>query len=164
MYSKKAFKNILQSNLLKTYFFSLIDEEITTNALKTIIPRLSQEWEVRVKFIMTGLSTAKWCTILQLTKGGQFEEYGDRTPGLFYNKETEKLTIDSAVNGNKLYRADFTIELNTEYNVEIHQRYKSGGVYKYSFLLNTDKKFTQWITHKLNNFMMLKFILETLDS
>uniref|UniRef100_A0A7M5UPA6 Uncharacterized protein n=1 Tax=Clytia hemisphaerica TaxID=252671 RepID=A0A7M5UPA6_9CNID len=104
-----------------------------------IIPRLSQEWEVRFRFKLTGSVNDKWCNILQLTKGGKLEEYGDRTPGIFYNKEIQNLVTYSAVNGNEGYRNYFPIELNTEYNVEIHQRYKSGGVYKYSILLNGDE-------------------------
>ena len=47
-----------------------------------------------------------------------------------------KLSISAAVNGDTNYKHMVVTQYNIEYNVEIHQRYKSGGVYKYSILLN----------------------------
>ena len=81
-----------------------------------------------------------YCNMFQMTQNGRVENYGDRSPCIFYKKEGNLFSITSAVNGQIAYAKYVQpVLFNTEYNVEIHQRYKSGGVYKYTILLNGEE-------------------------
>ena len=103
-----------------------------------VLPVLSAEWIVQLKLNISADHTTEydWCNIVQVHQHGDPEElYGKRTPAVYYHRVFKKLQIDSAVNGNQKHREEYDLVLNTEYSVEIHQRYKSGGVYKYFILL-----------------------------
>uniref|UniRef100_A0A7M5WRY4 Cnidarian restricted protein n=1 Tax=Clytia hemisphaerica TaxID=252671 RepID=A0A7M5WRY4_9CNID len=116
-------------------------EDLQPNNLVLFIPILSNEWIVQLHFKLLAehAGESKWCNIIHVTKGQNNIVYGDRTPAIFFDKATSLLSIGSAVNGSKNYARYLTVQYNTEYNVEIHQRYKSGGVYKYSTLLNGEE-------------------------
>ncbi|XP_066924021.1 uncharacterized protein [Clytia hemisphaerica] len=118
----------------------LVDhEEVIELKTKRVIPVLSPEWSFQVKFNISAnhTTTDDYCSIVHVAHNSQL--YGKRTPALFYQRVNKELLVDSAVNGNNKYRNRYGIMLNTEYNVEIRQRYKSGGVYKYSIFLNGDE-------------------------
>uniref|UniRef100_A0A7M5V1R0 Cnidarian restricted protein n=1 Tax=Clytia hemisphaerica TaxID=252671 RepID=A0A7M5V1R0_9CNID len=116
-------------------------EDLQPNNLVLFIPILSNEWIVQLHFKLLAehAGESKWCNIIHVTKGQNNIVYGDRTPAIFFDKTTMRLGIGSAVNGSKNYARYPTVQYNTEYNVEIHQRDKSGGVYKYSILLNGEE-------------------------
>ena len=104
-----------------------------------MITTLSNEWIVHIKFKMIGNNVGDqgYCNVFQMTQNGGGENYGDRSPCIYYKKDGNLFSITSAVNGIIAYPYYVQpVQFNTEYNVEIHQRYKSGGVYKYSILLN----------------------------
>ncbi|XP_066912236.1 uncharacterized protein [Clytia hemisphaerica] len=121
-----------------------VGEDIQRNKLKAVIPVLSAEWSVQFKFNLHGNHTGHnyWCNILQLKQSGPlYHKYGARTPYVTFDSIEKKILIDSAVNNNWMYRRYIhrQIHFNTEYNVEIHQRYRSGGVYKYSIFLDGEE-------------------------
>ena len=97
---------------------------------------MSAEWIVELKFTLHADVAKRYCNILHITQNGNKDVYGDRNPAFFYDKYTGKLLIHSAVNGDRFSSTSREISFNTEYTVQVHQRYKSGGVYKYSVILN----------------------------
>ncbi|XP_066910159.1 uncharacterized protein [Clytia hemisphaerica] len=118
------------------------EESIEFNKLKTTIPTLSGEWIVNIRFKMFGneVSSTGYCNILHMTHDSNVATYGDRSPCIYYRIDGNLFSITSAVNGVITHSKYVDpVQFNTEYNVEIHQRYKSGGVYKYSILLNGEE-------------------------
>ena len=58
----------------------------------------------------------------------------------------------NAVNGNKAYSKYYNGLLeNTSYDIELHQRYKSGGVYTYSIIINDT------VIHEVDNNQAIQF-------
>ena len=72
---------------------------------------------------------------------GFINKYPFSLLAVFLHQQYRWLHIASAVNGNQDYYLHPypLLQVNTEYSVEIRQRYKSGGVYKYSILLNGEE-------------------------
>ncbi|XP_066932780.1 uncharacterized protein [Clytia hemisphaerica] len=127
-------------------------KELHANNLLLFIPILSTEWSVQLQFkLLSEHADGRWCNIMHVTKGQNRDVYGDRVPAIFFDKFNMILSIQSAVNGIISYNIFHTIQYNTEYNVEIHQRYKSGGVYKYSILFNGEE------IHSTNNTQARQF-------
>ena len=103
------------------------------------IPRLSTEWILSFDFITTKATweDCQWLNILHLTKGGDNSEHGDRIPAIFINCATRKLLVYNMISGNPIVMVDNTeIDPNVLYHIEIHQRYISGG--KYRFFVRTN--------------------------
>ena len=53
--------------------------------------------------------------------GGNNQEYGDRIPVIYFNKDTGELGVRSAVSGNKNYPFNYAIDIGTWYTIEIAQ-------------------------------------------
>ena len=130
------------SKLEPNIIIDFLAEEIQADKLLKTLPRLSEEWSVQFKFKLTNGHTGLFfCCIFYMSSGFGANIYGGRVPAIYFNRNNRLLFIDSPVSGNWMYRTVIPtmIEYNTEYSVEIHQRYKSGGVYKYSILLNGEE-------------------------
>uniref|UniRef100_A0A7M5UL06 Cnidarian restricted protein n=1 Tax=Clytia hemisphaerica TaxID=252671 RepID=A0A7M5UL06_9CNID len=113
-----------------------------------VIPVLSPEWIFRFSIRFHSLDyvgdgSFSYCTVLHLTKGGNNDVYGDRTPSITIggNPTLNEMKISAPVNGNKSYRQNipFTLAVNETMDVEIHQRYISNGKYRYFIRINEEE-------------------------
>uniref|UniRef100_A0A7M5VBT2 Uncharacterized protein n=1 Tax=Clytia hemisphaerica TaxID=252671 RepID=A0A7M5VBT2_9CNID len=113
------------------------EEEFKENLLRAIIPQMSTEWIVQFKFKLTAAHThiKVKCNLIHLSQSGAGETYGDRTPSVYVYKETMEMRIFTAINGKHKYKG-YTVQYGIDYNVEIHQRYKSGGKYTFFIIIN----------------------------
>ena len=95
---------------------------------------------MKVSFKITGLSSEEYCNILHLTEGGDKGLRGHRTPAIFLSQTDLNLYIASAYTSSQKFQGfDSQITLHENYQLEIHQRYKSEGVYKYSIVINGEE-------------------------
>ena len=118
-----------------------LEQPLVKGRLLTIIPRLSTEWIVSFTIRMTTLSTsAEWCNLIHLTQNGDNEAYGDRTPAVFLRGTPSVLNtfFMASVDGNKnhVYESSQIPKINEMTHFEIHQRYVSGGKYRYFIKIN----------------------------
>ena len=111
----------------------------------TVIQRLSTEWivslTVRFENLNPGLG---YCNIIHFTRGGALSHYGDRTPVIFLNPNRDEFYLASAINGNGnlVFLTDKGLAFNVSIRIEIHQRYTSGGKYRYFIKINGEEVFT----------------------
>ena len=103
--------------------------------LKTTIPVLSPEWSLKMTYKVTG-TFSSWCSVLRVEQNADGNDYGKRTPAIFWRNDLKVATFASAVSGNKNFEKRVNIYPGTVYHVEFHQRYKSAGVYHYWIVLN----------------------------
>ena len=90
---------------------------------------------------MTTLSTSdEFCNLIHLTQNGNYETYGDRTPAVFLEGKPSilKARFISALDGNNVhkYESSQIPKINEMTHFEIHQRYVSGGKYRYFIKMN----------------------------
>ena len=117
----------------------ILEKPLVKGRLLTVIPRLSTEWIVSFTIRMTTLSFSDFCNIIHLTQNDNTGTYGDRTPAVFlYRKPyTEQTLFRSAVNGKNNHNHSSRIpKINELTHFEIHQRYVSGGKYRYFIKMN----------------------------
>ena len=115
-----------------------------------VISRLSTEWMVSFTLRMTSLpsNATNQCNIIQLTKGSSFAEtlvLGDRTPAVFLIKSRDKFSITSAINNNPNFAIKVEangLAVNVPIQVEVHQRYTSGGSYRFFIVINGEEVFS----------------------
>ena len=74
-----------------------------------------------------------WGNILHVGMGGNGKEYGDRTPGIWFEPRTTKISISSAINDNKNYEIrTHPIPINQWTRIEIAQLAQPDGVYQFT--------------------------------
>ena len=88
---------------------------------------MSTEWSLKLKFKLTAHTQASWCNIIKI---GIPDRATTVSPS-FHIASGKLVTYDPR---DVTYEMD--VQLNKEYAFEVHQRYKSGGVYKYSIVLD----------------------------
>ena len=117
---------------LNLYLLSL-ETKLAKGRLLTTIPRLSTEWIVSFDYKMTELPSSDWLNIIHLTIGNDETRHGDRTPAVFINYGLKKISFHSSVNTESHYGYGYNLDfqLNRKYAFEIHQRYISGGEYRF---------------------------------
>ena len=118
-----------------------LEQPLVRDRLLTVIPRLSTEWIVSFSIRMTTLSTSeKHCSLIHLTQNGNDHTYGDRNPAVFLEGTPSvlKTLFTSSVGGNKnhYYLSSQIPKINEITHFEIHQRYVSGGKYRYFIKIN----------------------------
>ena len=103
------------------------------------IPKLSTEWSISFQFRLTEKSLYKWTNIIHFTNYTRTVYVtGGKIPAVFILNDS-KLRVYNAVNGNPTYINSANsplIKLNEKHHVEIHQRYASGGGYRYFIKIN----------------------------
>lgn len=107
-----------------------------------VIPNLSPEWIVSFTLRITSLAPSTiFCNIIQLSKEGPELEFGDRTPAVFLFPSRDQFYISSSINSNRDTGFSVTkgIALNVPTHIEIHQRYISGGKYRYFVKINGEE-------------------------
>ena len=125
----QKFKISLNKNI-----WLIIGTELVRNKLLSTIPILSTEWIVSFDYKVTRTvwTDCNWLGVLTFTIGQDLDNYGDRTPSLYVRCADRQLVFSSAINGiiafNKMV---LQINSNGLYHIEIHQRYISGGEYRY---------------------------------
>ena len=108
----------------------------------TVLPRLSTEWIVSFTIRFVSLSPSSvYCSIFHMTQGGDKDIYGIRTPSLFLNPGRNKFHINSAVNGivSYTFNTEQGLIVDVPTQIEIHQRYISGGKYRYFIKINGEE-------------------------
>ena len=108
----------------------------------TVIPRLSTEWIVSLTLRMTTLATSsRFCSVIQLTQGGVFQQHCDRTPAVILYPPRDRFYIASSINDNPDHciASAKGLTVNVYTNIEIHQRYVSGGRYRYFIKINGEE-------------------------
>ncbi|XP_065653272.1 uncharacterized protein LOC136080484 isoform X2 [Hydra vulgaris] len=92
-----------------------------------------------VSFIIKPLSYSnEWESVLHVTKGNNFGEYGDRSPAVFFNKDgTGRLSIFSSINGeiNCQYTTNTSLPLKAWTRINISQSLEN-DVYIYRIKVN----------------------------
>ena len=79
---------------------------MTQNSLLTTLTTLPYEWMVEFQFKPTDLTNPDWTSIFHMTKGGNNEAIGDRTPAVFF-RPSSGLHITSALNEENNFRVAF---------------------------------------------------------
>ena len=118
-----------------------LEQPLVRDRLLTIIPRLSTEWIVSFSIRMTTLSTSEtYCNLIHLTQNENNENHGDRNPAVSLKGTPSvlKTFFSSSVGGNKdhQYLSSQIPKINEMTHFEIHQRYVSGGKYRYFIKMN----------------------------
>ena len=109
-----------------------------------MIPILSNEWVVSFTIRLTGTSVPgkQYCSILHLTElgDGKNDEYNYRIPMVFLKGEPFfQVSFGSNINSKIEYVAKSLPPMNQPTHYEIHQRYISGGKYKYFIMQNGEE-------------------------
>ena len=90
---------------------------------------------------MSTLSTSEnYCSLIHLTQNGNIMTYGDRTPAVFLEgtPSVSNIIFASSVDQHKnhQYVSSQIPKINELTLFEIHQRYVSGGKYRYFIKMN----------------------------
>ena len=123
------------------HFVSILEQLLVQKRKLAVLSVLSPEWSVTftVRFLdLSGLSVH--CNIIHLTENENSGSYGDRTPMVYLQSTNSGLlmVITSAINSRPLFwkvGAPLLVDGETKH-VEIHQRYVSGGKYRYFIKIN----------------------------
>jgi len=118
------------------------EEELVKNRVLTVIPRLSPEWSVSFTLRLISLTySSSYCNIIHLTKGGEWRQHGDKTPAVYLNPSKDKFQFVSSINNSPNHAINLAngLALNVSTRIEIHQRYTSGGKYRYFIKINGEE-------------------------
>lgn len=86
----------------------------------------------------TGTETG-WNNVFRMGLGGDISVYGDRNPAIWFDGDSTKLHIASAVNGNKNFVTNTNpIPLNEWTKVDISQTRQPDGSYKFTISVGGD--------------------------
>ncbi|XP_066935644.1 uncharacterized protein [Clytia hemisphaerica] len=121
------------------------EETLTANNLKLTLPILSTEWSLELSFKLSPTPGGNWCNILHFTQNGNQGSVGDRIPAVYWRTSTKSFTVSLSMNGNvkEVFNPIPDLVVDQTYNMELHHRYASGGVYKFSIFVNGEMTDTQ---------------------
>ena len=117
---------------------------MASGRLLATIPRLSTEWSVEFTFrLTTSSSSSPHCSVIHLTQGENAVNVGDRAPAVFLDgiPTISQTSFFSATHGEKNH-AFITARVpvvDEPTHIEIHQRYISGGKYRYFIKWNGEE-------------------------
>ena len=129
-----------------------VEFQVTTNHLHQTLPTFYKQWSISVNIMPIGILTGEneWGNILRVGLGGDREEYGDRTPAIWFTPSTTKMSIYSAINGDSEYFIETDpIPINAWAWVEMSQVRQPDGVYQFTIrmagaiihqIINTDPR------------------------
>ena len=109
---------------------------MTVDNLVTTIPILSTEWSLSLDIRFFG-TIPTGSNIIKFTIKDVRGTYGKNIPTLYVKAGTSKLMVASSINGN--YNADVVsqnIPIGKLTHVEVHQRYVSGGLYRFFVIID----------------------------
>jgi hypothetical protein len=98
---------------------------------------MSKAWKLSFKIKPTDKQKG-WSNIIHATAHGRnYHKYGDRTPGIWFISNTNRLHICSAVNGNKNYCYNTRdLPSNAYSTITIQQIQRNDGQFVYQILVN----------------------------
>ena len=136
------------------HLFSLcFHKEVTLvkGKLLAVIPRVSAEWSLTYSMNLKSLqasmipATYNFCSLAMLSTHGSPEIYGSRSPFhyLKINTDTFEMKFASAINSVTTYRLMSELPKVGEWeHYEFHQRYVSGGNYRFFIKMNGEEVFS----------------------
>ena len=119
-------------------FYSISETRVKQGKLLTTIPRLSTEWSWSFDYRTFG-TIGYWGVILHCDSRNGVDGFGFRIPAIaLVLGSGHELAIGSAVGSNSDYsiRMGHSSDFNKTNHLEIHQRYISGGNYRYFVIHN----------------------------
>ena len=109
---------------------------VTKNNLYQTLPTLFKQWSISFHIMPLGINPLKENTnILHIGTGGNWHQYGDRSPAIYFHPLTTEMHIYSAINGNKNFHCKFTaslIPMNEWTRVEVSQLRQSDDSYQFT--------------------------------
>lgn len=129
------------------------DMTLKKNNLIEVLPLQHKSWEVSFQITPFGKIENSFGNILHFTKMTNAGSYGDRNPIVYFKKESTILSIQSAVNGNKMHNYQHPAELpiGTTTNVTVKQLKFSEDVYNYTITINGT------VVHRVENKQAVSF-------
>ena len=91
---------------METIYRAAEEHQLVQGTLLTTLPTLGKEWRVTHDFKPTRYLN-HYANSLHLTIGGEYGQYGDRTPAIWPSTPEDGFHTTSAVNGMKSYPRDF---------------------------------------------------------
>ena len=117
-------------------FFHHPEYPLQSRALIQSLPVMFKEYEVSIDIKPVG-TVIGWSNILHVTAGGNYKEYGDRLPALFFAPNNHNLHICSAVSGNRNYCVDTVLRPGQYTRITVSQHFDiTPGKYLYSVFVN----------------------------
>lgn len=117
----------------------VVPTPIVADNVHATIPTLNPIWELSAEILPTG-TTSGWSNLLHATIGGNVDRVGDRVPGIWFNSDTTKLHICSAVSGNRNYCINSEpLPMNEWSALKVSQTMQSDGTFQYKIEINQDE-------------------------
>jgi len=123
---------LLRRIVLPVVFQKTEEFSIKRNNKLGELPFLAQQYIISFQLLITPGQTQAFGSVIHLTIGGDYRNYGDRTPALFTTNGGKSLLFASAIDGNPNrdgYLEGLTLSYNTWYNVEMSQLYSGYDVF-----------------------------------
>ena len=123
------------------FLLYILEQLLEHGRMLAVIPVLSPEWSLTFTVRLLDLSalSGEYSGIIHLTENGNGGPYGDRTPLVNLKKVSEAfhLELASAINSqDKFWLSAHVMKVGESTHVEIHQRYVSGGNYRFFVKIN----------------------------
>eukprot|EP00111_Clytia_hemisphaerica_P005368 TCONS_00015514-protein len=133
-------------------------------ALITTIDRLSTEWSLSLDFKLLKAPIEYWTSIAHLSINDNIGTFGDRTPlvHLKYNTGNITLVVCTHIDDddNHVFTWEKPLTIGKIYNVDIRQRYLSGGKYRFIVLVNGFEVHSK-VNKKARQFYDVKFFFSS---
>jgi len=113
------------------------------------LPFIGQQYIISFQLLITPGQTEEYGSVIHLTIGGDYTNYGDITPALWTANGGKSLVFASAIDGNPNrdgHVEGLTLSFNTWYNVEMSQLYSG-----YEVLFNIKVNGRSYVTIKNND-------------
>ena len=133
----KLHKDIHTKSFTSIHFFS--EQQVKTSKQVAFVPIFSPEWEFSFTFRLNTFPSNYWCNVMIVTNSqdANVPTFGYRAPSVYVNRNEQAFFFANAVNDNPQYIFyPYKITADTPYDVELRQRYISGGVYRYQIIIN----------------------------
>ena len=111
-----------------------------------VLPQLGKQWYLSFDIIPGKALVDTWANIVHATIGGNIDNYGDRTPGVWFRPKTRRLHICTALGTNRNYCYDHGTLPNRFTNVQVRQTWSTEeNVYKY--IITIDGRVVRRVTN-----------------
>ena len=125
---------------------SLSEQLLVKGRILGLIPRFSAEWSVSFTVRMTSLISSGHCNIILITDGSEFGNYGSRTPAVYMDRTNNEVLMSyvNSVNGSPSWHQRYAQipQINVPTHIELHQRYVSGGNYRFFVKMDGQEVFS----------------------
>ena len=119
-------------------FFLTVGFKLSRAKQFKFIPQLGKQWYLSFDIIPGKTIVSTWASIVHSTIGGNFNNYGDRIPAIWFRPGTRALHICTALGTNKNYCFNHgNLPRNRFTNIQIRQTWSTKeNVYKYIITIN----------------------------